>query len=164
MRTIPIFAITLLLPGMALAACPPGSETLVSCTFKNGAKQLDTCLIGNQALYRYGPSGGQPELDLAAHVRDVGMIPWPGIGRSIWEAVIFRNADISYEVSYSIDRDPENSEMQGGITVMKGDKMLAVLECDPGSVVSGGYSLPLFEAKERAGQCWRFDSRDWGDC
>lgn len=146
------------------AACPEGAEVLVSCTLKGGAKQLDTCLIGDHAMYRYGPTGAVPELDLLHPVTDVDMEPWPGVSRTIWEAVRFANKDVIYEVYYSIERDPEATEMSGGVTVLRGEETLASLACDPGSVTSGGYSLPLYEAKQAAGQCWNTSEFRWKSC
>ena len=148
----------------ALAECQAGSQVLVSCTLKGGAKQLDTCLMGDQALYRYGPRNGAPELELRHHVRDVDMQPWPGVSRTIWEGFTFFNKDLGYEVYYSIDKGPELTDIRGGITVLRGDKTLASLECDPGSVISSGYSLPLYEAKEAAGQCWDHSQFAWVSC
>ena len=164
MRHLTVLLALFALPGTALAQCPTGAETLIACTLKGGTKRVETCLMGESALYRFGPVGGTPELELSAHIRDVGMTPWPGVSRSIWEAVIFYNRDISYEVSYAIDRDPEANEVTGSVAVLRGDDTLAILDCDRGTVQSAGYPLPLFDAKERAGQCWRFESHDWGGC
>lgn len=160
-----LLAALFVLPGAVMAACPPNATVLVSCDLKNGAKRLETCLLGDRALYRYGTPGKPPELEMLRHVRDVDMTPWPGVSRTIWEGFTFFNEDIGYEVYHSIDKDPDAGPIRGGITVMRGDETLATLECDPGTVDSAGYSLPLYEAKEAAGQCWDFNSFKWtGEC
>ena len=144
----------------ALAQCPDGTETLVSCTLRGGAKQLTTCLAGERASYAFGIPGRSPELALNRSVRDVNMRPWPGVGSTIWEEFTFHNKDVSYVVHYSVERTPDG-RVGGGVSVMQGERELVHLSCDPGSVVSAGYGLPLFEAKERAGQTYSLDTQSW---
>ncbi len=143
-------------------ACPAGSETLVSCTLKDGSKMLTTCLQGDQVRYAFGRSGGDPDLALLRNVRDVNMVPWPGIGSSIWEEFTFDNEGTSYTIYYSQERDPGAEEpLSGGVIVEQSGKELAHLRCDKGSVQSSGYGLPLFEAKERAGQVYSLETGSW---
>ncbi|MBO9452168.1 hypothetical protein J7426_17975 [Tropicibacter sp. R16_0] len=136
------------------------TQTLVSCTLKGGAKQLTTCLSASRVSYAFGSVGNTPELVLNYSVRDVDMRPWPGVGSSIWEEFTFYNKGVSYVVHYAVERTPDG-QVSGGVTVMKGEQELAHLSCDPGSVVSAGYGLPLFEAKERAGQTYSLETRSW---
>lgn len=148
--------------GMPALACPAGSETLVSCTLKGGSKELTTCLQGDQVSYAFGSRGGNADLELQRNVREVNMVPWPGVGSSIWEEFTFENKGTSYTVYYSQERDPVAEEpLSGGVIVEQGGKELAHLQCDPGSVQSSGYGLPLFEAKERAGQVYSLDVGSW---
>jgi len=142
------------------AQCPAGALTLMSCTLKNGAKQVTTCLQGDQARYVYGVPGRSPELSLMRSVREVDMRPWPGVGSTLWEEFTFRNKDISYAVHYSVERKPEG-QVSGGVTVLHGDRELASFSCDPGTVVSAGFGSPLFEAKERAGQSYSLETQSW---
>ncbi|NSY37623.1 hypothetical protein [Leisingera sp. ANG59] len=142
-------------------ACPEGSETLVSCTFGGGSKALTTCLHGKQATYAFGAPGRQPELSMKRHVRDVGLTPWPGIGGSIWEEVIFSNGDARYIVYYSVSKDPGAlTPMEGGVIVESNGSELAHLRCDAGTVDSG-YPLPLFDAKVAAGQEYSLETGEW---
>ncbi|MEP2717589.1 hypothetical protein [Pseudophaeobacter sp.] len=143
-------------------ACPAGSEVLVSCSLKGGSKALTTCLRGDQVSYAFGRSGGAADLELQRNVREVNMVPWPGIGRSIWEEFTFENKGTSYTVYYSQARNagPE-APLDGGVIVEQGGKELAHLRCDAGSVQSSGYGLPLFEAKERAGQVYSLETGSW---
>lgn len=159
-----VVACAVLAGGPVWPACGPGGTDLVSCTLKGGKKRLETCLNGDVAIYRYGPNGGAPELELARHVRDVHMTPWPGVSRTIWEEFGFANDGVVYMVHYAVERVPEAGPMTGGITVMRGEAILAELTCDAGSVLSSGYALPLFDAKEAAGQCWSYDTHSWGGC
>jgi hypothetical protein len=153
-------ALFVLLSGAAWAQCPEPAQTLVSCTLKGGAKQLATCLDDTRVSYAFGAVGRAPELVLDHSVRDVDMRPWPGVGSSIWEEFTFYSKGISYVVHYAVERTPDG-QVSSGVTVMMGEQELAHLRCDPGSVVSAGYGLPLFEAKERAGQTYSFETRSW---
>lgn len=153
-------ACLIFLASAAFAQCPEYAQTLVSCTLKGGTKQLTTCLDGTRASYAFGSVGRAPELVLDQSVRDVGMRPWPGIGSTIWEEFTFHNKGVSYVVHYAVERAPDGT-VSGGISVMKGEQEIARLSCDPGSVMSAGYGLPLFEAKERAGQTYSFDTQSW---
>ncbi|MDC0658012.1 hypothetical protein N6L27_08410 [Leisingera sp. SS27] len=94
-------------------------------------------------------------------VRDVDMTPWPGIGGSIWEEVIFTSADVRYIVYHSISKDPgAQIPVEGGVVVEQSGKELAHLRCDPGSVDSG-YPLPLYDAKITAGQEYSLETGAW---
>ena len=147
---------------MTSAACPPGSQVLVSCHLKDGHKQLTTCLVGTSATYTFGTPEKEPELALTRHVRDVHMTPWAGVGRAIWESFSFENNGVIYEVYYSIDR-ASGSVFDGGVIVWQDGKELAHLECDAGTVITSGAFLPLFEAKEAAGQVFLRETQSWSD-
>ncbi len=150
-----------LLPAPAFA-CPDGAETLVSCTIDQGAKRLETCLMGNYASYAFGPADRGPDLHLARPVTQIEMTPWPGVGRAIWEDFTFYSGLIAYRVHYSFDRnDGDAAELQGGVDVLQGETVLASLSCDVGSVLSSGYGLPLFDAKIAAGQNYSPETYLW---
>lgn len=90
--------------------------------------------------------------------------PWNGVGSSIYEGLEFRGGDVTYQVHFAQNRiAAETPELRGGVPVLKADQMLAQLECDKGSVVSGDF-YALFEAKERAGQCYDPGSFSRGAC
>ncbi len=162
MRLRFVFAL-IMFPSALLAACPDGSELLISCTFQDGAKTVTTCLSGETASFAFGPTGGAPELSLTRHVRDVDMHPWNGFGRWIVEGFTFENAGHRYVLRYAIDKQTEDSELEGDLWVAHGDKKLAELICDVGSVQTSGYPLPLFDAKIRAGQKWDHEDLVWRD-
>lgn len=143
-------------------ACPTGAETLVSCTLRKGTRQLETCLSGTQATYAFGRHGAAPDLFLQRAVTEVEMQPWPGVGSAIWEAFVFENQGVTYRVHYGVERGgAAESPAYGGVTVEQDGKELASFDCDVGSVLTSGYPLPLFEAKEAAGQVYSLETQSW---
>ena len=132
----PVLAV--LLASQAHAACAPGQETFLSCTFQNGRKAVDVCVQGSTASYRFGPTGGAAELALTVPISALDYTPWPGIGSNIWERVIFTNGGVSYEVygsvSKAVDTKGQPAEIYGGIDVFEKGSLLASLTCDTGSV------------------------------
>lgn len=145
-------------------ACPDGAVPLVSCPLQDGAKVLRTCLLGDHATYAFGKVGQTPDLHLARPVTDIAMTPWPGIGRYIWEDFTFSNGATSYRVFYGIDKMAEGGvQLTGGVAVEQGGKVLAELYCDLGKVTTSGYPLPLYEAKEAAGQVYSLEAQAWSD-
>ncbi|WP_306152917.1 hypothetical protein [Roseovarius sp. MMSF_3281] len=137
------------------------------CTVKGGAKTVDLCLQDQVAYYRFGPQGGMAEMLLARPVSEVYMMPWNGVGRTIYEEASFNNRAFDYTIHYAIDRIPQDGEVKvsvsGGVTVIKGDQTMAQLACDAGSV-SVNDIYPLYEAKQAAGQCWDREAFEWGPC
>ncbi|WP_294622828.1 hypothetical protein [uncultured Roseovarius sp.] len=166
----PILSLAMLIAASgALRAegCYGPGEPMFHCTVKDGAKSVDVCLQGRVAYYRFGPMDAAAEMLLAQPVAQVHMIPWNGIGRTIYEEAGFSNGPFDYTVHYAIDRIPEDGEVttsvSGGVTVIKGDQTVAQLLCDAGSVsVTDIY--PLYVAKEAAGQCWDREAFQWGPC
>ena len=141
----------------AHAACQ-GDEAF-SCRI--GKKTLDVCYWKGMLTYRFGPEG-RPELTLNERLETVDFMPWPGIGRAIWDSVVFENDGVTYEVWSSFDKMDENAVMEGGVNVMQGTETLATLTCNKGSVGRGLEGLS--DLKAGIGQCWDYDSRTWGLC
>ncbi|MFK7940873.1 MAG: hypothetical protein AB8B82_15940 [Roseovarius sp.] len=166
MRFACLAAVLSLMPLSAFAqqGCFGAGQPLFHCTVKGGAKSLDICLQGTAAYYRFGPTSGSAELILAHHVRDIHLTPWNGVGSSIYEELEFWAGDVTYQVHFAQARiASETPELRGGVAVFKADQMLAELQCDAGSVQSRDF-YALFEAKERAGQCYDHASFSWGAC
>ena len=137
------------------AACP--GDTVFSCPI--GKKTLEICNAKGLLTYTFGRRAGKPELIISEPLETVAYTPWPGIGRAIWDAVAFENEGVTYEVWSSFDKIDENAVLEGGVNVMEGDKTLATLTCNKGSVV---YSLDaISDLKAGIGQCWDFDNRAW---
>lgn len=142
-------------------ACGSDQVRVFSCTFNQGAKQVDICADAQMAQYRFGPVQGPAELALATPIVALAYVPWNGIGRSIYEQAAFPNADHTYTVFSAFDRmtlEPEQ-QLDGGIAVSKGSQEIAVLRCDAGSVMAELDAL--YPLKEAAGQCWSYDSFSW---
>jgi hypothetical protein len=143
-----------LLAAPAEAACQ-GDEAF-SCTI--GAKTLQVCYWKGALIYSYGREG-KPELTIAEPLETARYTPWPGIGRAIWDAVVFQNEGTTYEVWTSFDRLDETAVLEGGVNVLEGDQTLATLTCDRGSVTHALDSVS--DLKAGIGQCWDFDSQSW---
>jgi hypothetical protein len=165
MRTLILsFAAFTAVCGAARAeGCFGPGEPLFHCTVKGGAKTVGLCLQGDAVYYHFGPTGGAPEMVLAQPVTEAFMRPWNGIGRTLSEEATLSNAGYSYTVYYAIDRLTTAEGVSGGVTVTRGDRTLADLSCDLGSV-SRAQVYPLYESKEAAGQCWDRAAFQWGPC
>ncbi len=167
MRYLVIVASLIATP--AFAACPAGSDTFLSCTMSQGRKALDVCADATGVRYSFGSTGGTPDLSLAERYADLDYTPWPGIGRTIWETVVFRNAGYAYTVSGSIDRDadqttPDGAEMAvtagGQVMVSQGDQTIATLTCDP-DTVDFPWTEALSDGKRAAGFSMDSETRTW---
>ena len=144
----------ILLAAPAHAACP--GDTVFSCPI--GKKTLDICHSNDLLTYQFGAKG-KPELIISEPLETVAYTPWLGIGRAIWDSVAFENEGVTYEVWSSFDKMDESAVLEGGINVMEGDKTLATLTCNKGSV---GMALDtISELKAGIGQCWDFETRAW---
>ncbi len=151
-------------------ACEVGETRHFACSFENGTKAVELCHDDMQARYVFGPARGPAELRLTRALSEVGLVPWPGIGRTIWEEITFENEDHAYVVHGSIERVyPQNETdeitvvVSGGILVEKSGREVASLICDPDSV-DFPWSSELFDAKEAAGQCYDPGEQIWQPC
>ncbi|WP_282094616.1 hypothetical protein [Epibacterium ulvae] len=144
-------------------ACPNGATQLVSCTFNDGSRYLETCLLGSYATYAFGHTDKRPDLRLARPVTEVEMTPWPGVSRYIWEDMTFVNGAVRYKVHANVDRLEQGGELMllGGVAVSQNGRTLATLECDVGSVETQDWLQPLFTAKEISGQYYSQEERAW---
>ena len=154
-----------------IAASPAMScERWLACTFEAGRKSVELCIEGDTARYRFGPADGAPELALDVPVTEAELVPWPGIGSTVWEEVTLRNGDYAYTLWAAIERNlPESEDGEittresGGIIVARGEGKLAELSCDPGSV-DFPWTEALSDAKRAAGQCYDPAERVWSAC
>lgn len=155
---------------LAMSAPATQAETLhFACDFPNG-KRVEITHTDTTATYAFGRPGRLDELVFTRPVNQVDLTPWPGVGRTIWEEVTFHNAHHFYTIHASIHRiypEDENADIEvalsGGIVVRRGDEEVAHLTCLP-ETVDFPWGTGLFEAKERAGQCYDHSSRAWGTC
>ena len=123
------------------AACPEGQTLFLTCDMERGGKALHVCRSETQVSYRFGPKGGTPELALTRPIGEgAEFVPWPGIGRTIWEAVRLRNNAVIYEVYAGFDKfdavdDSKPDSRFGGVVVMQDGKgEIAHLKCRAGTV------------------------------
>lgn len=135
--------------------------TFLSCDVGRG-RHLEVCIEpGARAFaYAFGPAGA-PELTLREDFAAGTARPWNGVGRSIWASVGFRNAGHVYEAWHSLDRlDPE-AVPEGGVNVLKGDAVLARLQCRPGpeTVIAPIFSVE--DAMQAAGFCRDREAESW---
>jgi hypothetical protein len=162
---ISIFTIILAaMSGPVFATCPASTQTVLSCTMSNGKKVLDVCQDGDFASYAFGKRGQRADMRLKVSIGVLEYTPWNGIGRAIYEQVIFRNRDVSYVVWSAFERDPGVVDpLRAGIRVEdRNENSLAELRCDAGSIRAGIDSL--YAAKERWNMCWSYEQFNWQTC
>lgn len=146
----------------AQAQCYSGETQVLSCSARNGSKEISLCISGDTIRYSYGKPGLRPELILSEPIATVAHQPWGGIGRSIWEATTFANGVYSYEVYVSVDRMAEDYPEGGGVSVYKGKQHVTDVACDVGQIDLTLWAVQ--DAKKAAGVCWRHETQTWGDC
>jgi hypothetical protein len=135
--------ITALLSVIALpaTACREGQTLFLSCDMERGGKVLHVCSSEKDLSYSFGPKGGAPDLALTRPIGDgAEIVPWPGIGRTIWEAVRLRNNAVIYEAYAGFDKfdavdDTKPDSRFGGVVVLQDGKgEIAHLKCRAGTV------------------------------
>jgi len=144
----------------------------MSCTLRGGARTLQVCLNGPDALYRFGSTGKRPDLEVTTPVSALEYLPWPGIGRDIWETVTFSNGAFRYEVATGFSRIPQDDDgsdagqppVYGSVHVTENGAAIADLQCDAGTV-EWGYGGGLSDAKSALGLCWTgYPDSIWRPC
>lgn len=147
-RTLTLSTMAAFWAASAFAACE-GRTTVLDCPI--GSKQLTVCIGGGEASYAYGPKGA-PELAVTQPLGQVQGTAWAGVGRSIWEEIIFTNGNVTYGVWHSMDRLTEGNPTDGGVLVTKGDRTLADLQCEPGRAAVTIFAIS--DGFAAAGFCW----------
>lgn len=150
---------------LALTASPAfadcgADKTGFSCDI--GAKRLEICITGQSLRYQFGPEGA-PELTIDQDFAQTGYRPWAGIGRTIYDEVLFHADNHDYLVWQSIDKIMDEGqpvpEWQGGLYVEKDGTMVLAEDCAPGSLTAG---MDLIAAElATAGYCWDRDRFGW---
>ncbi len=105
------------------------AQTVFFCKIKNSSRQVTVCRHEDNSFhYAYGKPGRAPELELRHPKERVVYEPWPGVSDSFWATLRFRNGAYGYTVAYSMPKErPE--DIWGGLTVTKGETVLADKEC-----------------------------------
>ena len=152
------FALPLiLLAGPTWADCGGYEQTFLTCQIENSPKTVSVCFDDEFATYRFGPKIGMPELELVEPIVTLDYTPWPGVGDTLWEEVVFLNNGYAYTVvsglkrTFADEKDAVVGEgLFGGVVVRRGPDEIANLSCDPSNVYydfMGGLSW----AKNRLG-------------
>jgi len=162
MKTTALAMLIGFLPVSGYAQCADNERSVLECTFKKGKKTVSVCISGDSIFYEYGKTGAKPDLRLVENIRDVDHLPWPGIGRSIWNETTFYNAEYSYSIYMSMDRMSDEHPIDAGIVVAKAGKELARLECDKKNLKLGLFEVS--DTKKQFGQCWDMEREKWRAC
>ncbi|MEC9431383.1 MAG: hypothetical protein VYD87_00615 [Pseudomonadota bacterium] len=150
-------------PAVAHAGC--AGETLAACEVAPG-EVLHACVDPEAEAFSYafGPPGA-PDLTLRAPFAEGTARPWNGVGRAIWSRVAFRNGAYAYEVWISLDRLTPDPAPEAGMNVLRGETLLASLQCRAGPDGSGPPVIaPIFaieDAMEAAGWRWEIEAGRW---
>ncbi|NGQ89767.1 hypothetical protein G5V65_02580 [Rhodobacter sp. HX-7-19] len=149
-----------LFPMASHAACI--GETYLDCPTTDG-RRIEACIGAEDFTYRLGQPGSW-ELELSVPISAGTVTPWPGVGGSIWSSVGFPNAGYLYEVWASVDRNPDDINPSGGVIVLKGEEIVARLECASGTVTTPAFVLE--DAMAMRGWCYDLTSFSWqkGSC
>ena len=152
MRLASFIAIAVCAGSVQAAQCP-GKTTVLHCEMK-AQKMLTVCIGDGEASYSFGKPGA-PELALTQPLGEVQGRPWPGVGGAIWEEIIFRYNDITYDVFTNTDRMTEAAPQSGGVTVLQGSRELATLNCLDGTATVDPFAVS--DGFGAAGFCWDRD-------
>ena len=151
-----------------LSASSASAETLYFACDMGEGRGVRVTIDDTTAIYAFRHPTNS--LTLTRDVRDVHLTPWSGIGRTIWEEIVFQNAGYNYLVHASIERiypedenDAVETNVSGGVIVNRGETQIAELSCAAGTVYFP-WGTELFDAKVASGQCYYRTSGLWAAC
>lgn len=154
-------------PASAQVACPAGQRTYLTCTADRGAKRLTACFDATSASLAYGAPGAVG-LRIHAPLTETDIVPWPGIGPTMWSSLGFRLGGADYVVSGAVERgtgeaDEVGTKVSGTLTVLEGDITRSRVDCDPGSVDYRD-AFGLIDAVKALGRCYDDETQAWTAC
>lgn len=153
---LPRFALlAALIPAAAHAACE--GETYLDCPLPDG-RRIEACIGTTDFSYRFGKPGAW-DLQLSMPIEEAQVTPWSGMGGAIWSSLGFPNAGYVYEVWTSVEKNDENPAMSGGVNVLKGEELIASLDCAPGTANTPAFALE--DAMAARGYCYDLDTQGW---
>lgn len=144
--------------GSAGLACSDPDGIFLTCQIEDSSRHLAVCVEEGAVVYRFGPVG-VPDLELAEPVETITYQPWPGIGRTIWEELTFRNGDYAYVVHAGVERRYLSATDEvipvpfGGVDVYQtgaGEDPIAAFRCAP-ETVDFPWTPAISQAREAAG-------------
>lgn len=140
-----------LLASLAFAS-PAQAQAVFSCTIAKNQKVLQLADTAGQVVYAYGKKGAAPELEIAVAREDAELYAWEGFGRYHTHSVALPRGEYRYTVYTSLDS--LTGETTAGVTVERGDKLLADLPCNMATVNGDleGYVLGLKGADVQSGR------------
>lgn len=127
-----------------------------------GAKKLEICITTQSLRYQFGTDGA-PELTIDQRFDQTGYRPWAGVGRTIYDEVLFHADNHDYLVWQSIDKIVDEGqpvpEWQGGLYVEKDGTSVLSEDCAPGSLTAGMDLIA--DELDTAGFCWDRNRFGW---
>ncbi|GAA3853890.1 hypothetical protein [Celeribacter arenosi] len=136
-----------ILASPAHAVCALNQEVIFQCL--DGAKTIELCLTPSDqnVTYRFGAASA-PEIELTRGFDEIEMVPWNGIGRSIWDQVTVSNGNFAYGLFWNYDKFDETAS--GGLQVTRGESVVARRAC----TAEGIYNFDILRiAMQEAGYC-----------
>jgi TPR repeat protein len=122
----------------AQSECRAPEEQIASCQIEGQPKQVSICLSGTDAIYRFGPQIGQPELMLKSPLMNLGFLTASGAGGTIDEIVTFLNVDYAYQLTFGfrdgLPPDPSELHKIGKVSVSRNGKSIIELTCAPDTI------------------------------
>ncbi|WP_143051922.1 hypothetical protein [Allopseudospirillum japonicum] len=103
------------------------------CQFAN-KKQVLVEDLGTHLRYRFGKNLQQAELELQTNKAQAFTWQWKGVGRHYYYDLSVFNGKTRYRMFFSVDRLVENAPVDAGISVERGEQVLAHLSCQPQTV------------------------------
>ncbi len=132
-KTAAALALVMISTGAVAATCPKGEDFVASCQIEGQEKGVLLCLKDDQAIYRFGPLQGEPELTLQSSLRELPYLRNEAADLVVGEAVGFSNGDHFYWVSFGyrsgIDPAPNAWHKTGSIDVSRNGKTITSLSC-----------------------------------
>ncbi len=125
-RVIFISLITLIFSSFSLA-----QDSIVFSCFTAKGKHI--AVVESDGYYEYSfGKPGKPELFFKNKIVDVEERSdhWNGVGAWEWVQYNLKNGEYYYLVNQATNRMTEEHEMEGSVTVYKGNKELATINCD----------------------------------
>jgi hypothetical protein len=120
------------------ATCPKGEDFIASCQVEGQKKGVLLCLKDDQAIYRFGPLKGEPELTLQAPLAEMIYFRKDGSGLIEGEAIVFQNDDYQYRVGFGyrdgIEPAPNAWYKTGTIEVIDKGETVSDLTCATDSI------------------------------
>ncbi|MGL4239234.1 hypothetical protein, partial [Tabrizicola sp.] len=128
-RKIALTLVLVVTSAQAFAAtCPKGEDFVASCQIEGREKGVLLCIKDDQAVYRFGPLKGEPELTLQSPLADLTYLRGEQAGLVVGEAVTFQNEDTSYRVAFGyrdgIEPAPNAWHKTGTIDVIRKDETI----------------------------------------